>query len=99
MKKGTAVSSDGPPVSREKNSVLKELSSEDRTKMRNTVNELRKSRTNGETNLHIVDFQVVQKVQRSRRKPVYPPRDLKTRTKDGLQVIIIIIVIIHVSWR
>ena len=41
--------------------ILRDLNPEDRIRMRQAVEELRERRKNGETNLHIVDFQVVQK--------------------------------------
>ena len=39
--------------------VLRDLSPEDRIRMREAVKELKERRSNGETNLHIVDFRVV----------------------------------------
>lgn len=50
--------------------VLRDLSPEDRVKMRLAVNELRTRRSNGETDLHIVDFRVVRRTPRSRWKPI-----------------------------
>ncbi|CAH8605969.1 unnamed protein product [Dicrocoelium dendriticum] len=50
--------------------VLRDLSPEDRVKMKIAVDELRTRRANGETDLRIEDFRVVRKVQRTRWKPV-----------------------------
>ena len=50
--------------------VLKDLSPEDRVRMREAVTTLKTRRANGETDLHIVDFRVVQKRPRVVWKPV-----------------------------
>ncbi|CAI2739084.1 unnamed protein product [Dicrocoelium dendriticum] len=50
--------------------VLRDLSPEDRVKMKKAVDELRCRRDNGETDLHIVDFRVVRKTPRTRWRPL-----------------------------
>ncbi|CAH8452261.1 unnamed protein product [Dicrocoelium dendriticum] len=50
--------------------VLRDLSPEDRIKMKKAVEELRTRRGNGETDLHIVDFCVVRKTLRARWRPI-----------------------------
>ncbi|CAI2738735.1 unnamed protein product [Dicrocoelium dendriticum] len=50
--------------------VLRDLSPEDRIKMKSAVGELRTRRANGETDLHIVDFRVVPKTPRTRWRPI-----------------------------
>jgi hypothetical protein len=50
--------------------VLRDLSPEDRIKMREAVKDLKTRRLNGEKDLHIVDFQVVQKRPRVVWEPV-----------------------------
>ena len=49
---------------------LRDLSPEDRIKMRNAVEELKSRRAKGETNLHIMDFQVIRRVHRVHWEPV-----------------------------
>ncbi|CAI2737056.1 unnamed protein product, partial [Dicrocoelium dendriticum] len=51
--------------------VLRDLSPEDRIKMKKAVDELRTRRANGETDLHIVDFRVVRKTPRTRWRPIF----------------------------
>ena len=50
--------------------VLRDLSPEDRIRMREAVNELKDRRSKGETNLHIVDFRVVMRRPRVVWQPV-----------------------------
>ncbi|CAH8571796.1 unnamed protein product [Dicrocoelium dendriticum] len=51
--------------------VLRDLCPEDRIRMKKAVEELRARRENGEMNLHIVDFRVVQKAPRIRWRPIF----------------------------
>ena len=50
--------------------VVRDLSPEDRIRMREAVKELKERRTKGETNLQIVDFRVVKREPKVRWKPV-----------------------------
>ena len=50
--------------------VARDLSPEDRIRMREAVKELKERRGNGETNLHIVDFRVVKREPKARWKPI-----------------------------
>jgi hypothetical protein len=51
--------------------VVRDLSPEDRVKMRDAVKELKSRRLQGENDLHIVDFRVIQKRPRVGWKPVF----------------------------
>ncbi|CAH8621938.1 unnamed protein product [Dicrocoelium dendriticum] len=50
--------------------VLRDLSPEDRVKMKKAVEELRTRRGSGETDLHIVDFRVVRRTPKTRWRPI-----------------------------
>lgn len=60
--------------------VVRDLSPEDRIKMREAVKTLKERRMNGETNLHIVDFRVVQKRPRVVWKPILLKPDQNENT-------------------
>lgn len=50
--------------------IVRDLSPEDRMKMRTAVTELKRRKQLGEQNLRIVDFQVVSRTPKARWKPI-----------------------------